>query len=118
MHAERSDRIRRFEFPPRIDRLHDFEAMRDRIDAFEQFGLVHAGLRNARETQADLRLDARLEQAARGKRSRSLAAAEDGRVVHRPPDRRVQSLVSPDGGIGEADLPADGFFAARCAPAL
>jgi hypothetical protein len=88
--------------------------VRDGIDAAQQLPLVHLGVRDFCDPKRDLGLQPRLRQTV--ERAGDLALVRFNmrhcRMVHRPPDRRVHPVFVPDGAVGEADLPADGPFAA------
>ena len=101
------------EFPVGEDRLHDFKAVRDPVDAIQHRRIVHAGIRRAGEAEDDLRLDARLDEVAQRPATRCRAEVGHGAVGHIAPVRRVDAVFRPDGAIGEADLAADDCLAAR-----
>ena len=104
------DRVGGGEAPVGEDRLHHLDAVADRVDAADQLAIVHVGARPAGDAQRDLRLDARLDEVACGKRRR--LACHDAAGIDRPPDRRVDAVFVPDGPVGEANLPAGDTLAA------
>jgi len=54
--TERRDRVGRGKLPSRKDRLHDFETMRNPVDALQQCSLIDAKSWRDGEPEDDLRL--------------------------------------------------------------
>lgn len=76
-------------------------------------GLAHARFKWPGDAENDLRLDARLHERGGAALSRRVGHLLHGRVVDGPPDRCVNVVLTPDGPICEADLPAARRLSAR-----
>ena len=61
------------------------------------------------QAEADLGLDARVEQAVERNRASIARSEARGAVVDRAPDRLVNAVARPDGAVGEADLAPEGL---------
>jgi collagenase-like PrtC family protease len=94
--AERRDCVGRGKLPSREDRLHDFETVRNPVDARQQCFFVHAGSWRDPNLEDDLRLYAWLSETHERK-----GFADLGDVVYR--------------AIGESYLSSHGHLAARLA---
>src|ERR1700722_17320500 len=110
------DGVCRSKRPIRENRLHDLKAVGNPIDAMDERLLVHAGRGRGRKAEHDLRLNARLGQAAEGNLESFGGEVLDRVVVDVAPDRRIDAVFRPDGPVGEPDLTADGTLPARFSP--
>src|SRR5579863_6845839 len=98
------DRIGGAKYPIGEDRLHDLKAVRDPLNAAEKSMGVHAGVRRGRQSEHDLRLDARLNQTAQRSADALLRQVVDCSVVHISPYRRVNLVFGPDCPVSKTDL--------------
>ena len=104
MQAEPRDRVGRRKLPSRKDRLHDFETVRNPVDALQQCSFVHARSWGDRKLEDDLRLY--LWPSGTNKRER---IADLGEVVYRAvvnvsSDRFMYVALGPSRAIREANL--------------
>jgi hypothetical protein len=67
MHAEADDGVRGQGVPAGVDRMDDFEAMRDPGDTPGEGAFVHIGRRRRGEAENDLRFNARFGQSGQGR---------------------------------------------------
>jgi len=105
--AERRDRVGRGKLPSRKDRLHDFETMRNPVNALQQCSFVHARSWGDRKLEDDLRLYARLSETNERERIVDLGEVVYRAVVDISPDRFVYVVLGPNRAIGESNLPSE-----------
>src|SRR6516164_407258 len=113
--AERRDRVGRGKLPSRKDRLHDFETMRNPVNALQQCSFVHARGWGNRKLEDDLRLYSRLSETNERERIVDLGEVVYRAVVDISPDWFVYAVLGPNGAIGESNLSAYRRLAARLA---
>src|SRR6516225_11420380 len=113
--AERRDRVGRGKLPSRKDRLHDFETMRNPVNALQQCSFVHARSWGDRKLEDDLRLYARLSETNERERIVDLGEVVYRAVVDISPDRFVYVVLGPNRAIGDSNLSAYRHLAARLA---
>ena len=96
MQAERCDRVGRGKLPSGKDRLHDFETVRDPIDASQQCCLVHAGSWRQRKLEDDLRLYSWLSETHERERITDLGEVVYRAIVDISPDRSIYVVFGPN----------------------
>ncbi len=112
MEAVGRNRVGGGEPPVREDGLHDLEAVRNPVDAVDEFPVIHVRPRGRRHMEDDFWLDERLRQARQIEAPADRLEIVDGAVEHVVPDRPVDPVGDLDRPVGEADLTADRGLAA------
>src|SRR5437763_7319306 len=106
VYAVCSDSVGGGEFPPRKNRLHDFEPMRHPLHAGKERGLVHLWLRRSGKTEYDFRLDAWLGKSGQAERC-CIAQVVQSRFIDVAPYRGIDFVFLPDRPVGKTDFAAD-----------
>src|SRR6516164_4312090 len=114
--AERRDRVGRGKLPSRKDRLHDFETMRNPVNALQQCFFVHARSWGDRKLEDDLRLYSWLSETNERERIVDLGEVVYRAVVDISPDRFVYVVLGPNRAIGESNLSSNRQLASCLAP--
>src|SRR6516164_8236373 len=113
--AERRDRVGRGKLPSRKDRLHDFETMRNPVNALQQCSFVHARSWGDRKLEDDLRLYSRLSETHERERIVDLGEVVYRAIVKISPGRSGYVVFGPNGAICESNFSSYGQLAADLA---
>src|SRR4051812_21899820 len=103
MQAVRRGAIGKLEFPSRKAALDNLDGMGDPIDRLEQ-SLDARAARRRLKCEADLRLDARVDEAFQRNNGSIAQRTGERAIVDGAPDRLADPKAGPDGGVCEAGL--------------
>ena len=104
MQAERRDRVGRGKLPSRKDRLDDFEAVPDPVNASQQCCLVHVRSWRQRKLEDDFRLYSWLSETHERERIAYLGEIVYRAVVNISPDRFIDIVFGPNRAIRESPI--------------
>jgi hypothetical protein len=115
MQPKGCDCVRRGKLPSGKDRLHDFETVRNPVDARQQRSLIDTRSWRDRKLEDDLRLYSWLSETYKRERIADLGEVVYGAIVNISPDRFVYVVFSPNRPIGESNLSSHWHLAAGLA---